>query len=144
MAMNAIFSWIIKKRIHQIELFKKYPFEVQEEWFWRLIESATDTRWGKEHDYQNIKTYEDFKHNVPLQDYNTLKPYIDCMIDGDTQVLWNSDVKWFAKSSGTTSDKSKLIPVSLESLEDCHYRGGKDLLGIYYNNYPEANLYGGK
>ncbi len=142
--MNAIFSWIIKKRIHQIELFKKYPVEVQEEWFWRLIESAQDTVWGKMHRFADIKNYDDFKNAVPLQDYNTLKPYIDRMIAGEQNVLWNSEVKWFAKSSGTTSDKSKFIPVSVESLEDCHYRGGKDLLGIYYNNYPEANLYGGK
>lgn len=144
MAMNAIFSWIIKKRIHQIELFKKYPIEVQEEWFWRLIESASETVWGKEHRFGDIENYQDFKQFVPLQDYNSLKPYIDRMIAGETNVLWNSEVKWFAKSSGTTSDKSKLIPVSVESLEDCHYRGGKDLLGIYYNNYEQANLYGGK
>lgn len=142
--MNAIFSWIIKKRIHQIDLFKKYPLEVQDEWFWRLIESGRDTDWGRKHHFKEIESYEDFKRRVPLQDYNTLKPFIDRMIAGDQQVLWNSEVKWFAKSSGTTSDKSKFIPISVESLEDCHYRGGKDLLSIYYNNYSEANLYGGK
>lgn len=144
MAVNAIFSWIIKKRIHQIELFQKYPFEVQEEWFWRLIESASSTAWGKAHKYSEIISYSDFKKHVPLQDYSTLKPYIDRMIAGEPNVLWNSEIKWFAKSSGTTSDKSKYIPVSVESLEDCHYRGGKDLIGIYYDNYPDANLYGGK
>jgi hypothetical protein len=142
--MNAIFSWIIKKRIHQIDLFKKYPLEVQDEWFWRLIESGSDTDWGRQHHFKEIESYEDFKNRVPLQDYNTLKPYIDRMVSGEQQVLWNSEVKWFAKSSGTTSDKSKFIPVSVESLEDCHYKGGKDLLSIYYNNYAEANLYGGK
>jgi hypothetical protein len=142
--MNAIFSWIIKKRIHQIDLFKKYPLEVQEEWFWRLIESGSDTLFGRQHHFKEIESYEDFKKHVPLQDYNTLKPYIDRMVSGEQQVLWNSEVKWFAKSSGTTSDKSKFIPVSVESLEDCHYKGGKDLLSIYYNNYAEANLYGGK
>ena len=142
--MNAIFSWIIKKRIHQIELFKKYPFEVQEEWFWRIIESASETDFGKKHSFSQITSYEDFKTFVPLNDYNTLKPYIDRMISGEQKVLWNSDVKWFAKSSGTTSDKSKFIPVSVESLGDCHYKGGKDLLSIYYNNYADANLYGGK
>lgn len=144
MAVNAIFSWIIKKRIHQIELFKKFPLEVQEEWFWRLIESAAQTVWGKEHGYSEISSYEDFKQAVPLQDYNSLKPYIDRMIAGEQEVLWASEVKWFAKSSGTTSDKSKFIPVSVESLEDCHYKGGKDLISVYYNLYPNANLYGGK
>lgn len=142
--MNAIFSWIIKKRIHQIELFKKYPLEVQEEWFWRIIDSASETDFGKKHRFNQIASYEDFKTSVPLNDYNTLKPYIDRMISGEQKVLWNSDVKWFAKSSGTTSDKSKFIPVSVESLGDCHYKGGKDLLSIYYNNYADANLYGGK
>jgi hypothetical protein len=142
--MNAIFSWIIKKRIHQIDLFKKYPLEVQDEWFWRLIESGSDTDWGRLHHFKDIDSYEDFKNRIPLQDYNTLKPFIDRMVEGEQQVLWNSEVKWFAKSSGTTSDKSKFIPISVESLEDCHYKGGKDLLSIYYNNYPEANLYGGK
>lgn len=144
MSVNAIFSWIIKKRIHQIELFKQYPLEVQEEWFWRLIESAAQTVWGEEHGYSEIGSYEDFKRSVPLQDYNSLKPYIDRMIAGEQQVLWASEVKWFAKSSGTTSDKSKFIPVSVESLEDCHYKGGKDLISVYYNLYPNANLYGGK
>jgi hypothetical protein len=144
MAVNAIFSWIIKKRIHQIDLFKKYPLEVQDEWFWRLIESGSDTDWGRQHCFKDIESYEDFKKRVPLQDYNTLKPYIDLMISGQQQVLWNSEVKWFAKSSGTTSDKSKFIPISIESLEDCHYKGGKDLISVYYNLYPNANLYGGK
>lgn len=142
--MNAIFSWIIKKRIHQIELFKKYPLEVQDEWFWRIIESSLDTEFGVKYNFRDIKSYEDFKDSVPLQDFNSLKPYIDRMIAGEQHILWNSEVKWFAKSSGTTADKSKFIPVSIESLEDCHYRGGKDLLSIYYNNYPEANLFGGK
>jgi hypothetical protein len=142
--MNALFSWIIKKRFHQIELFKKYPFEVQDEWFWRLIDSAKETIYGKLYQFQEIESYEDFKKFVPLSDYNTLKPFIDRLINGEQNVLWNSEVKWFAKSSGTTSDKSKFIPVSVESLEDCHYRGGKDLLSIYYNNYSDANLYGGK
>jgi len=144
MAMNAIFSWIIKKRIHQIDLFKQYPLEVQEEWFWCLIESASETVWGKENCFSAITSYADFRDNVPLQDYNSLKPYIDRMIAGEPNVLWNSEVKWFAKSSGTTSDKSKFIPVSVESLQDCHYKGGKDLLSIYCNNYSDANLYGGK
>jgi hypothetical protein len=106
MALNAIFSWIIKKRIHQIELFKNYPLEIQNQWFLRLIESGSNTVFGREHNFKEIESYEEFKVRVPLQDYNSLKPYIDRMIAGEQQVLWNSEVKWFAKSSGTTSDKS--------------------------------------
>lgn len=144
MRMNAVFSWIIKKRIHQIESFKQYPLQVQEEWFWRLIETAEQTLWGQKHDYATIESYNDFKVRVPLQDYNSLKPFIDRMIQGESNVLWNSQVKWFAKSSGTTAAKSKFIPISIESIEDCHYKAGKDLISIYYNTYEDANLYGGK
>ena len=144
MRMNAVFSWIIKKRIHQIELFKQYPFEVQEEWFWRLIETTEQTEWGQKYDYPTIDSYDDFKNRVPLQDYSTLKPWIDRMIAGESDVLWNSQIKWFAKSSGTTAAKSKFIPVSVESLEDCHFKAGKDLISIYYNTFEDANLYGGK
>lgn len=121
--LNSIFTWIMKKRIHQIELFKKYPHEVQEEWFQSLISTAQATEWGKKFGYESILTPEIYKNRVPLQDYNSLKPYIDRMLKGEQNILWPSEIKWFAKSSGTTSDRSKFIPVSKEALEDCHYQG---------------------
>lgn len=144
MPLNSIFGWIIKKRIHQIDLFKKYPIEVQEELLTKLITTAETTEWGEKHGYANIDSYDAFKKAVPLQDYNDLKPWVNRMFDGEQGLLWPTDVKWFAKSSGTTSDKSKFIPVTKESLEDCHYKGGKDLLSIHYNNYPDTKLYKGK
>lgn len=134
----------MKKRIHQIELFMKYPHEVQEEWFQSLISTAQATEWGKKYDYESIYGVETFKERVPIQDYNSLKPYIDRMIAGEQNLLWPSDVKWFAKSSGTTSDRSKFIPVSEEALEDCHFQGGKDLLSIYCHNRPDAKVFTGK
>ena len=134
----------MKKRIHQIELFMKYPNEVQEEWFFDLISTAQATEWGKKYDYESITSPEEFKNRVPLQDYDSLKPYIERMVNGEENILWPSTIKWFAKSSGTTSDRSKFIPVSDEALEDCHYKGGKDLVSIFCNNRPDTNVFKGK
>lgn len=142
--LNSIFTWIMKKRIHQIELFKKYPHEVQEEWFHSLISTAQATEWGKKYEYESILTPETYKERVPLQDYNSHKPYIDRMLKGEQNILWPSEIKWFAKSSGTTSDRSKFIPVSKEALEDCHYQGGKDMLSVYCYNRPDTRIMTGK
>lgn len=142
--LNSIFTWIMQKRIHQIELFIKYPHDVQEEWFQNLISAAEATEWGKKYDYKSILTPEEFKNRVPISDYDDLKGYIDRMIKGEQNILWPSDIKWFAKSSGTTADRSKFIPVSLEALEGCHYQGGKDMLTIYCHNKPNNNLFTGK
>lgn len=142
--INSLLSWIIKKRIHQIELFTKYPFDVQNEWFNKLIYSAKDTEWGLKYNYQSIKDISQFKKNVPINTYEDLKPYIDRLRKGEQNILWNSDITWFAKSSGTTSDKSKYIPVSIEALEDCHFKGGTDMLSIYCNNNPGTHIFDGK
>ena len=122
----------------------KYPHDVQDEWFQNLISSAEATEWGKKYDYKSIFTLEDYKNRVPISDYDDIKDYIDRMIKGEQNLLWPSDIKWFAKSSGTTSDRSKFIPVSMEALEECHYQGGKDMLSIYCNNRPENKVFMGK
>ncbi|TAL63073.1 MAG: GH3 auxin-responsive promoter family protein [Bacteroidetes bacterium] len=142
--LNSFASWLMTKRMHQIELFMKYPHEVQNEWFRKLIESAKDTEWGKKFDYASIENPVKFAEQVPLQDYDSIKPYIERIRRGEQNILWNTETKWFAKSSGTTSDKSKFIPVSNESLEECHYKGGKDMISIYCSNYPETELFTGK
>jgi len=134
----------MKKRMHQIELFMKYPDEVQEEWFGELIHSAIGTEWGKKYDYRSIESVEQYRERVPIQNYDTLKPYIERMLKGEQNILWPTEIKWFAKSSGTTSDRSKFIPVTQESLEECHFKGGKDMLAIYCNNNPEARIFTGK
>ena len=144
MPFNSIFAWIIKKRIHQIDLFKKYPFEVQFETFEKLVNSAQNTEWGKLHHYYKIKQLKDYQELVPLQDYDDIKFWVDRIVKGEQNLLWHSETKFFAKSSGTTSDRSKILPVTKEALEDCHQKGGKDLLALYYSNYPEAKLYKGK
>jgi hypothetical protein len=142
--VNSIFTWYMKKRVHQIELFMKYPLDVQEEWFHTLISSAENTEWGRFYDYKSIETQEQFKERVPIQNYDSLKPYIERMLRGEQNLLWPSDIKWFAKSSGTTSDRSKFIPVSEESLQECHFKGGKDLLSIFCNNRPNNQILTGK
>jgi len=142
--INSIASWLIKKRIHDIELFIKYPNEVQRDVLKKLVKQASNTHWGKLYGYDSINNFEAFKNRVPLQDYETLKPFIERQRQGEQNILWPTDIKWFAKSSGTTSDKSKYIPVSQESLEECHYKGGKDMLAIYCNNRLETNLFSGK
>ncbi len=134
----------MKKRIHQIELFMKYPHEVQEEWFKKLVGAAKNTEWGLKYDFKSIKSFVDFQNRVPINTYESLKPYIDRLKNGEQNILWNSDIKFFAKSSGTTTDKSKFIPVSTEALEECHYKGGKDMLSIYCNNNPDTLLFDGR
>ncbi len=142
--ISNIVNWIMKKRIHQIELFLKYPHDVQNEWFKKLIGAAQNTKWGKTHDYASIKTPEQYQQKVPISSYEDILPYIIRLRQGEKNLLWPRDIKWFAKSSGTTTSKSKFIPVSKESLEECHFKGGKDMLSIYVNNYPENNIFAGK
>lgn len=142
--INSILTWVMQKRIHQIELFIKYPNEVQEELFKKLLQTAKLTEFGSQYDFGSIHTYEQFKERVPIQTYEKIFPYIERMMRGEQNVLWPSEIKWFSKSSGTTNSRSKFIPVSQEALDDCHFKGGKDLLSIYVNNCPETKLFDGK
>jgi hypothetical protein len=134
----------MKKRIHQIELFMKYPMEVQQDWFNRLIESARNTEWGIKYDFKSIESVDEFKKRVPIQNYESMKPFIDRTMRGEQNILWPSDIRWFAKSSGTTAGKSKFIPVSTEAMEECHFKGGKDLISLYCNNHPNTQIFSGK
>lgn len=143
MPFNSIFAWMMKKRIHQIDLFRKYPNEVQHELLEAFIKQGEKTEYGKKHSFSKLKNYQDFKQ-IPLQTYEDIKPYVDRLMNGEQQLLWPSETKWFAKSSGTTESRSKFIPVTKESLEQCHYAGGKDLLALYYENHSNRKLYKGK
>lgn len=129
--------------MHQIDLFIKYPHEVQDEWMLSLTKDSKDTEFGKKYNFSEIKNYEQFKKNIPIQDYDSLKPFIERTRRGEQNLLWHSDIKWFAKSSGTT-DKSKFIPVSMESLDGCHYNGGRDMITLHCVNNPETFLFTGK
>ena len=142
--INSILTWVMKKRIHQIELFKKYPHDVQEEWFRRLIKEASTTEFGKKYGYSDIQTPAQFRERVPVSTYEQLFPYIQRLMRGEQNILWPTEITWFSKSSGTTNQRSKFIPVSEEALEECHFKGGKDLISIYVNNYPDTKLFDGK
>lgn len=142
--INSIASWILKKRIHQIELFIKYPMEVQEELLFGLLRSAENTVLGKKYDYNSIKNYDTFNERIPVSTYEELEPYIEQTRQGAQNIFWNSNIKYFAKSSGTTNAKSKFIPVSSEALENNHYKASKDLLCMYLNNNENSQLFTGK
>lgn len=142
--INSIASWILKKRIHQIELFMKYPMEVQEEILFGLLKSAENTVLGKKYDYSSIKNYQTFNERIPVSKYEELEPFIEQTRQGAQNIFWNSTIKYFAKSSGTTNAKSKFIPVSSEALEHNHYKASKDLLCMYLNNNENSQLFTGK
>ena len=142
--INSIFSWFNIKRLSQIEDMRKDPEYFQEEQFDMLIRKGEKTEIGKKYGLSSIKNVESFQKQVPFHRYDDLKPYIERMIKGEQGVLWPKEVKWYAKSSGTTSDKSKFIPVSKDALEECHFKAGKDIFAIYTNIYPESGVFTGK
>ena len=142
--INSLMGWLFKQRIRQIERFKTNPIEVQQEIFTNLIKTAKKTDFGVKFGFSSIASYKDFSNQVPIHDYEQLSPYIEQTMKGKQNVLWPSTINWFSKSSGTTGSRSKFIPVSQEALEDCHYKGGKDMISLYLNNYPSSRLFTGK
>lgn len=142
--INSILTWVMKQRIHQIELFMKYPHDVQDELFKNLLSAAKQTAFGQQYDFSSIQNYQQYRERVPVHSYENLFPYIERLMRGEQNILWPSEIKWFSKSSGTTNARSKFIPVSQEALDDCHFKGGKDLLSIFVNNYPDTTIFDGK
>ncbi len=142
--LNTVMSWFLKKRIHEIELFKKYPIEVQNETLMNLLNSAKNTEFGEKYDFKSIENYKDFSNRIPITNYENFYPLIERSIKGEQNIFWNEQIKWFAQSSGTTNSKSKFIPVSSETLDKCHFQGGKDALCLYINNNVNSNLFSGK
>ena len=142
--VNSIATWFLKKRFHQIDLFLKYPNEVQNELLLELILMAKDTETGRHYDFSSIKDYKTFAERLPISTYEENQENIERSRKGESNIFWPTPIKWFAKSSGTTNAKSKFIPVSNESLEDCHYAASKDLLCMYLNNNENSQLFTGK
>ncbi|MFM1912575.1 MAG: hypothetical protein RIR51_413, partial [Bacteroidota bacterium] len=137
-------SWILKRRMPRIEAIYEKPLILQQNVFSELIESASPTEWGKKYDYASIQNYQTFKERVPISTYEELFPYIERMMAGEQNILWSSPITYFSKSSGTTNARSKFIPVSRESLAECHMLGGKDMLTILVNAKPESKVFDGK
>ena len=142
--INTVASWMLKKRIHQIELFEKYPLDVQYEELKKLIQISKNTEFGKQYEFSSIDSYETFAERIPSFTYEEYFPIINKTINGNQNIFWPEKIKWFAQSSGTTNSKSKFIPVSNSSLDNCHFKGGKDMLCLYLNNNENSNMFLGK
>ena len=142
--INTVASWMLKKRMHQIELFVKYPIDVQNEELKKLVQQAKNTEFGKKYDFSSIDNYQTFSERVPSFTYEEFFPTIKKTINGQQNIFWSENIKWFAQSSGTTNSKSKFIPVSNSSLDNCHFKGGKDMLCLYLNNNENSNMFLGK
>lgn len=144
MGFTDILRYFLCRRLSDFEAYATRPEEIQMGVLKRLLNDASRTEWGKNHNYSNIDSYERYSQNVPLQTYDDIKPYVDRMRNGEKNILWHSDIKWYAQSSGTTNDKSKFIPVSDEALKDIHYKGGYDCVAIYLGMNPNSQFFSGK
>jgi hypothetical protein len=142
--ISSIAAWFLKKRYHQIELFIEYPLDVQNEILTELLFRAQDTEWGLKYDYATIKSYNEYRKIVPISTYEEIAPYVDRLKQGEHNLLWPTETRWFAQSSGTTTSKSKFIPVTEDSLIDCHYKGGKDMVALYLHKNPDSDFISGK
>lgn len=137
-------SLLFRPRQKEIEKYGQETDQLQRKQLRSLLSTARNTEWGLKHDYRSIRRYEDFCQRVPLQLYDDIKPYVTRMINGERNILWPSVVKWYAKSSGTTNDKSKFLPVTPEVLHGCHYQGGFDTVALYLRNNPESHFFSKK
>lgn len=144
MNLTSIVSRAFLKRQKELERHINEGGALQQEVLEYLVDRAKNTEYGRRCLFSGIKTYEDFAQNVPLNSYEELKTWIDRMRHGEADVLWPGVVKWYAKSSGTTNDKSKFIPVSREGLQNVHYQGGKDAVALYLRNNPRSRIFDGK
>jgi hypothetical protein len=142
--VNSLVSWYLKRRLPAFEEILYNPQQVQHDQLMKLLRTAQITEFGRQYDFKSIHNLETFKQRVPVTNYDDFKHYIERMMQGEQNILWPSEVRWFAKSSGTTSSKSKFIPVTYESMEECHYQGGKDVLMTYLLQKPESDIFSGK
>ena len=142
--LSPALSKLARMRLWRIENWSNHPVAAQREVLQDLVTAAQYTEFGKKYNFSKLFTVKEFKKNVPIHEYDDIKPYIHRMMNGEENILWNTPVNWFAKSSGTTSDKSKFIPISEESLHDNHFKASKDVLSNYYKNFPSSDLLTGK
>ncbi len=133
----------MRRRVEEIYAFTDRPIESQDQLLRELLAKGTDTEYGQKYRFDLIQHPREFQTRVPLSDYSTLKPYIERMREGQRNILWPGKVEWYAKSSGTTSGVSKFIPVSKDSIEDCHFSGGRYELALYCNAVPETRIFEG-
>ncbi|MCU0404980.1 MAG: GH3 auxin-responsive promoter family protein, partial [Chitinophagaceae bacterium] len=142
--LSPAISKFARLRVAAIEDWMKDPIDTQRHVLQHLVTQGQYTEFGRKYHFNKTFRIRDFKAAVPIHSYDDLRPYIERMMQGEEHVLWNTPIEWFAKSSGTTSERSKFIPLSKESLDENHYQASKDLLTLYYHNYPESDLLTGK
>lgn len=142
--LSPAISSLARLRLWRIDGWKSHPVDAQREVLQDLVTSAQYTEFGRKYQFSELFNIRSFKQAVPIHEYDDIKPYIQRIMEGEQNLLWNTPVHWFAKSSGTTSDKSKFIPVTEESLTDCHYKAAKDVLTLYYQFNPDSDLLTGK
>ena len=144
MSITKIARAIFNPRIKEIDLYTNYADDIQQKVLRKLIVSAKNTEWGQKYDFRSIHNYEDFRSRLPIQTYDDIKGDVERMIAGEQNILWPSTIRFFAKSSGTTSDKSKFLPLSKESLKNIHYKGGQDVVTLYLKMNPQSKMFSGK
>jgi len=144
MSLTQFIGKLFVPRQHILERYQNEGEILQRAVLEHLVETAKDTEYGRNHAFTAVKGYDDFISHVPVNTYEELKGDIDRMRQGETDILWPGRVKWYAKSSGTTNDKSKFIPVSAEGLKKIHYAGGWDTVAFYFRNNPKSKLFDGK
>lgn len=144
MSITSLLGGVFKSRQTHIEAYTHNSEEIQRRVMTHLVQQGQRTQYGKTWGMNNVRTYEDFANRMPVTTYEELKEPIDRMRHGEADVLWPGVVKWFAKSSGTTNDKSKFIPVSADGLKNIHYKGGKDAVALYLRNNPKSKLFDGR
>jgi hypothetical protein len=142
--LSPVISRLARMRVWRIHNWINHPIASQREVLQQLVSAAQYTEFGKKYGFSKLFTLKQFKAKVPIHEYDDIKPYIKRMMDGEQNILWNTPVNWFAKSSGTTSDKSKFIPISEEILKENHFQASKDVLSNYYKNFPSSDLLTGK
>lgn len=142
--LSPFISKLARLRFRGVRNWISYPFSAQRNVLQHLVTQAQFTEFGKKYQFHRMFTVKDFKQRVPIHEYEDLSPYIQRMMEGEENILWNTPINWFAKSSGTTSDRSKFIPLSEESFKEMHYKASKDVVTNYYNNFPDSDLLTGK
>src|SRR5574344_2742019 len=144
MNITKLLKPLFDSRLKAIDLYNTNAGDIQDRVMKHLLHYAENTEWGKKYDFKTIRSYQDFKDRLPIQTYDDIKPYVERTRRGEQNILWPSEIRWFAKSSGTTNDKSKFLPVSKEGLKDIHYKGGADVVALYLRMNPESRFFSGK
>src|SRR3984885_2049926 len=142
--LSPAISRLARLRLWRVQNWSGNPVAAQRDVLQHLVTQAQYTEFGRKYSFSRLFTVKDFKRRIPIHEYDDIKPYIIRMMNGEENVLWNTPINWFAKSSGTTSDKSKFIPISEETLKETHFKGSKDVLTYYYENFPDSDLLTGK